>query len=237
MRLPVACSCGIVSEKLRYPPFVTALNEMLLHSRKLKSRGDTINDRDIIFAINGPAVSGPYHLAKRKPPLVCLLAEKFKSAFNRHNPPGFKASTSNARKIKGDSKKLDPKEVSTITWGDILQSWELQAKGKINWEMRTDFKAEDFLDADDEEISSASTGVKRKRSSPSIPSSKKIKIEQSLSPIIPIALKELQCAFYGIERLRHSMDITHSMSVLLSGEELSPPAHFFHTDDQQQMKI
>ena len=237
MRLPVACSCGIVSEKSRFPPFVTALNEILLHSRKLKSRGDTINDSDIIFAINGPAVGGPYHLAKRKPPLVCLLAEKFESLFDKHKPLGFKACMSNARKIKGDSKKLDPKEVSTITWGDILQSWELQTKEKINSKMRTDFKAEDFLGADDKELSRASTGVKRKRGSPGIPSSKKIKIEQSLSLIIPIALKELQCAFYGIERLRHSMDITHSMSVLLSGEELSPPAHLFYADDRLQMKF
>ena len=236
MCLPVACSCGIVSEKPRYRPFVTALNEMLLHSRKLKSRGDTINDRDIIFAINGPAVLESYHLAKRKPPLVCLLAEKFKSSFDKHDPPGFKVCMSNARKIKGDDKKLGSKEVSTITWGNILQSWELQANGKIKSEMHTDFNAETFLDADDDGISSASAGAKRKRSSPSIPPLKKMKLEQSLSPVIPIALKELQCAFYGIERLRHSMDITHSMSILLSGEELSPTAHFFYTDDQQQMK-
>jgi len=153
MRLPVARSCGIAGEKARYPPFVAALNEMLLHSRKLKSRDDTINNIDIIFAINSPAVIESYHLAKRKPSLVCLLAERFESSFDKHRPPGFKACMSNARKLKGDSKKLDPKEVSTITWGDILQSWELQAKGKINSEMRTDFKAEDFLDADEEESS------------------------------------------------------------------------------------
>jgi len=236
MRLPVACSCGIVSEKARYRPFVTALNEMLLHSRKMKSRGDTINDSDIIFAINSPAVLESYRLAKRKPPLLCLLAEKFESSFGKHDPPGFKACMSNARKIKGNKKNPDPKEVSTITWGNILQSWELQANGKINSEMRTDFNAEDFLDADDDEISSASAGSKRKRSSPNVPPLKKIKIEQSLSPAIPIALKELQCAFYGIERLRHSMDITHSMSILLSGEELSPTAHSFYADDRQQMK-
>ena len=34
----------------------------------------------------------------------------------------------------------------------------------------------------------------------------------------------------------HSMDITHSMSILLSGEELSPSAHFLYTDGRQQMK-
>jgi hypothetical protein len=153
MRLPVAGSCGIAGEKPRYSPFVTALNEMLLHSRKLKSRDDTINDRDIIFAVNSPAAIESYHLAKRKPPLVCLLAEKFKSSFDKHSPPGFKACMSNARKLKGDNKKFDPKEVSTTTWGDILQSWELEAKGKINSEMRTDFKTEDFLDADEEDSS------------------------------------------------------------------------------------
>jgi hypothetical protein len=124
---------------------------MLLHSRKLKSRDDTINNVDIVFAINSSAVIESYHLAKRKPPLVCLLAERYESSFDKHSPPGFKACMSNARKLRGDSKKLDPKEVSTITsWANILQSWELQAKGKIHSGMRTDFKAEDFLDADEE---------------------------------------------------------------------------------------
>jgi hypothetical protein len=150
VHLFVARSCGIAGENPRYLPFVTALNEMLLHSRKLKSRDDTINDGDIIFAINGPAVSESYHLAKRKPPVVCLLAEKFRSSFKKRNPPGFRVCMSNARKPKGEGKKLDPKEVSTITWADILQSWELEAKGKINSEMRTDFMAEDFLDVDEE---------------------------------------------------------------------------------------
>jgi len=79
----------------------------------------------------------------------------------------------------------------------------------------------DFADAFPVHVSETG-GVKRKRGSASIPSSKKIKIDESLAPDAPIALKELQCAFYGIERLRHSMDITHSMSVLLSGEELLP---------------
>jgi len=123
---------------------------MLLHSRNLKSRDDTINYGDIIFATNGPAVSESYHLGKRKPPVVCLLAEKFRSSFNKRNPPGFKACMSNARNPKGDDKELDPKEVSTITWADILQSWELEAKGKINSKMSTDFRAEDFLDVDEE---------------------------------------------------------------------------------------
>jgi len=84
---------------------------------------------------------------------------------------------------------------------------------------------------------SAIGGVKRKRSSKSIPLAKKVKIDPSLPPLLQKPPKIVQCAFYGIERLRHCMDITHSMSILLSGEELSPPAHFFYTDDQQQMKI
>ena len=64
---------------------------------------------------------------------------------------------------------------------------------------------------------SATGGSKRQRSSENIVSSKKIKVDESL-PLTPKAPKDVQCAFYGIERLRHSMDITHSMSVLLSGE-------------------
>ena len=87
--VPVARSCGIAGEKPRYPPFVTVLNEILLHYRKLESRDDTINNGDIIFAINGPTLIESYHLAKRKPPLVCLLAEKFESSFDKHNRRGF----------------------------------------------------------------------------------------------------------------------------------------------------
>jgi len=73
-------SCQLVGEKSRYPYFVTALNEMLLHSQTLKSRDDTINNKDIIFAINDPVVIESHHLqvpTKRKPDLVCLLATKF----------------------------------------------------------------------------------------------------------------------------------------------------------------
>ena len=148
----------------------------------------------------------------------------------------FKACVSNARKLKGGHKKLDSKEVATITWGNILQSWELEAKGKVYLEIRTDLKADHFLGTDEEEIGIASAGVKRERNSASIPSSKKIKTDESLVPVVPIVLKELQCAFYGIQRLRHSMDITHSMSVLLIGEKLLPPANFSYTDGWQQMK-
>jgi hypothetical protein len=65
----------------------------------------------------------------------------------------------------------------------------------------------------------STSGVKRKRGSENpVPSSKKPKVDEPLAPLMP---KDVQCAFYGIERLRHSMDITHSMSVLLNGEELS----------------
>ena len=77
---------------------------------------------------------------------------------------------------------------------------------------------------------SAISGVKRKRGSESIPSRKKIKVNQPLSSLTPKAPKGLQCAFYGIERLRHSMDITHSMSALLSGEKPSSSAHLSHAD-------
>lgn len=82
----------------------------------------------------------------------------------------------------------------------------------------------------------ATSGVKRKRGSDDIPVSKKIKVDQPLSPLTPRAPKDVQCAFYGIERLRHSMDITHSMSVLLSGEELSTSAHFSHADGRRKMR-
>lgn len=69
---------------------------------------------------------------------------------------------------------------------------------------------------------SSTSGVKRKRGSENpVPSSKKPKVDEPLAPLMARAPKDVQCAFYGIERLRHSMDITHSMSVLLNGEKLS----------------
>jgi len=74
------------------------------------------------------------------------------------------------------------------------------------------------------------SGAKRKRGSESIPSSKKIKVDEQLSSLMPRDPKDVQCVFYGIERLRHSMDITHSMRVLLSGEELSSSGYFSHDD-------
>ena len=73
------------------------------------------------------------------------------------------------KKLKGKRKKLNSKEVPIITWGDILQSWELEAKGKINSKIHTDFKADDFLGPDEEEIGIGNAGVKCKRSSPIIP--------------------------------------------------------------------
>jgi len=77
MGLRVACSCEIAGEKRRYPPFVAALNEILLHCRKLKSRGDTLNDGDIIFSLNGRAVIEAYHLAERKPEPTRRKVQKF----------------------------------------------------------------------------------------------------------------------------------------------------------------
>ena len=64
-----------------------------------------------------------------------------------------------AEKVKGDDKELEPQEGVKTTWGDILQSWELEAKRKINPKIRTDFKAEDFLGADEAEISPLSGDI------------------------------------------------------------------------------
>jgi len=162
MRLPVARSCGIALEKPRYPHFANVLNQMLLHSRKLKSRGDAINDGDIIFAINDPAVIESHHLdisTKRKPDLICLLAKKFESLFNKGKHHGFKACMRTAEKLKGDDKELEPQEDAKTTWGDILQSWELEAKREITSDIRTDFNTEDFLGTDEAEISPLSGDI------------------------------------------------------------------------------
>jgi len=156
MRLPVARSCGIALEKPRYPHFANVLNQLLLHSRKLKSRGDAINDGDIIFAINDPAVIESHHLpksTKRKPDLICLLAKKFDSLFHKASRHGFKACMKTAAKLNGDNKELEPLADAKTTWGDILQSWELEAKREIKSEIRTNFNAEDFLGTDEAEIS------------------------------------------------------------------------------------
>jgi len=138
---------------------------------------------------------------------------------------GFKVCMNNARKPKRADKEVDSNDVTTITWGDILQSWELEAKGKVKLEIHMDFNAEDFLGTE-EVIVIANGGVKHKRGLSSICSLKKITTDHSPSPVDPIAPKEVHCAFYGIRRLQYSMDITHSISVLVSGEELS---HFFFT--------
>ena len=131
-------------EQPRYPYFVTALNEMLFHSRTLKSRDDTINDTDIIFAINDPVVIESHHLqvpTKRKPDLVCLLATTFINMLDDEDP-GFNACMSNAK-----AKKI----LRQVTWGNVLQSWELEAKGKIASKIPTNFKARDFLHKNEEE--------------------------------------------------------------------------------------
>ena len=68
---------------------------------------------------------------------------------------------------------------------------------------------------------SSTSGIRRKRGlEDPVTSSKQPKVDKPLIPLMTRAPKDVQCAFYGIERLRHSMDITHSMSVLLNGEEL-----------------
>ena len=159
MHLLVARSCGIAGENPRYLPFVTALNEMLLHSRKIKSRDDTINDGDIIFVINDSAVSESDHLAKRKPPVVCLLAEKFRSSFNNPNPPGFKVCMSNARKPKGHDKKLDSKEVSTMTWGDFLSHGSWRLKERLTQKCVQISRQKIFLDVDEESSIDEPTGA------------------------------------------------------------------------------
>jgi len=150
-------SCETPGERARYPPFVNMLNETLLHIRKLELRDDEVQDADIIFAINDPVVIESKHLdasTKRKPDLICLLAKRFRRLHEdcEHDP--FHACVLIASKQKAT--KPDIKEVSKMNWGDILQSWELEAKRKINLEIRTDFKAEDFLGMDKEELSSPS---------------------------------------------------------------------------------
>ncbi|KIM42705.1 hypothetical protein M413DRAFT_122048 [Hebeloma cylindrosporum] len=241
MRRELKAYCETATETPRYPHFVNTLNEMLLYFRKLKSRTDAIEDGDIIFAINDPAVVESHHLpktsTKRKPDLICLLAKRFRHLFNGGRF-GIKACMKTAASLQAANKKLEPD--AKATWGDILQSWELQAKRQINSEIRTDFTVEEFLSGDEAEISaaaidelpvaststsevqaSATSGVKRKRGSSYVPSSKKIKVDDSDFPPKLRAPKDVQCAFYGIERLRHSMDITHSMTVLLSDANLT----------------
>ena len=109
------------------------LNQMLLHSRKLKSRGDAINDGDIIFAINDPAVIESHHLpksTKRKPDLICLLAKKFASLFHKGSRHGFNTCMKTAAKSNGDNKEFEPLADAKTTWGDILQSgsWRLRKR-------------------------------------------------------------------------------------------------------------
>ena len=238
MRLPVVRSCRISLEKPRYPHFANVLNQLLLHSRKLKLQGDGINDGDIIFAINDLVVIESHHLPKLtkwKPDLICLLAKKFHSLFHKASRHGFKACMKTAAELNRDNKELEILADAKTTWGDILHSWELEAKKEIKSEIHTDFSAEDFLGTDKVKISpfssdideppivltcqgkcalvswiliwcflvqaSTTSGIKRKWGSANIPSPKKIKFNESLVSLKPRAPKDVQCAFYGIERL------------------------------------
>lgn len=134
-------SCDVKTETTRYPYFVAVLNEILHHFRKPKN---TINDGDIIFAINDPAIIESHNLptpTKRKPDIICLLAARFKSMFDSENLL-FPALMNSAKTRR---KSMD------LTWGDILQSWELGTSGnKITSKIRRNFKAQEFLDRDEE---------------------------------------------------------------------------------------
>ena len=144
------CSCETRAERERYPLLVNVLNETLLHFR---TRGDEVEDGDVIFAINNPVVIETKHLdasTKRKPDLICLLAKTFRRLHEDCEDHPFDACVSIAGKPRATKSNI--KEVTKTTWGDILQSWELEVKGKINSEICTDFKAEDFLGTDEEEI-------------------------------------------------------------------------------------
>ena len=143
------CSCETHLERARYPLLVNVLNETLL---RFRTRGKEVEDGDIIFAINDPVVIETKHLdasTKRKPDLVCLLAKRFRLLHEDCEDHPFHACVLIAGKPK--TTKSNIKEVGKTTWGDILQSWELEAKGKINLAIRTDFKAEDLLGMDEEE--------------------------------------------------------------------------------------
>ena len=90
----------------------------------------------------------------------------------------------------------------------------------------------DLADAFPIQASAVGRG-KRKRSSGSIPFAKKMKTD--LLPLVNL-LKIVQCTYYAIECLRHSLDITHAMNVLLNGEELLLSPIYRYTDPQRQMR-
>jgi len=118
------------------------LNATLRHFR---TRGEEVEDGDIIFAINDPVVIESKLLdvsTKRKPDLICLLAKRFRLLHEDCEDYHFNDCVLVAG--RQEATKSNFKEVTKTTWGDILQSWELEAKGKINLEIRTDFKAEEF---------------------------------------------------------------------------------------------
>ena len=58
-----------------------------------------------------------------------------------------------AAELNRDNKELETLADAKTTWGDILHSWELEAKKEIKSEIRTDFNAEDFLGTDEAKIS------------------------------------------------------------------------------------
>ena len=151
------CSCETHVERARYPLLVTVLNETSLHFR---TRGDEVEDGDIIFAINDPVVIESKHLdasTKRKPDLICLLAKRFRLLHEDCEGHLFDACVLIAG--KQNATKSNVNEIRKTTWGDILQSWELEAKGKINLKICTEFKAEDFLGMDEEETLSPSGDI------------------------------------------------------------------------------
>ena len=53
-----------------------------------------------------------------------------------------------AAELDRDNKELETLADTKTTWGDILQSWELEAKKEIKSEICTNFNAEDFLGMD-----------------------------------------------------------------------------------------
>jgi len=151
-----SCSCDTRIEKARYPPFVNVLNETLLHFRK---RGRQVEDEDIIFAINDPVVIQSTHLpesTKRKPDFICLLAQRFRLLHEDCENHDFNDCVTIAS--KGNDPKSKVKKAA-CNWGDILQPWELEAKENIKLEIRTDFKAEEFLRMNEETpVASTSRG-------------------------------------------------------------------------------
>jgi hypothetical protein len=155
------CSCVTSGERDRYQPFVNLLNEILLHSesRRQRRQGPKVENGDIIFAINDPKVIESKHLpslaasTKRKPDLICLLATRFRLLHENCQDFSFEDCVPLASKLETVKSNIRVGEVEKTTWGDILHSWELEAKGKINSEIRKVFKVTEFLSKDEEKPS------------------------------------------------------------------------------------